>query len=70
MEEKNDFVFTNNEGRLEIISPFSYFRGKHNANTLMGKAKNEKGEEFFIYPASCDLDECFCWATAEKEKRS
>jgi len=64
--EKNE-VSTDNRGVLTIIKPFTFLRGK--TNECMGKAKNKKGEEFFIYTSSCGIETCFCWATALKNKR-
>jgi len=63
---KKEYVFTNNENKLEIIPPFEFLRGIENKGKLMGYAKNKKGEKFAIYPAPCSFETCYCWATAKK----
>ena len=64
-------IYTNNKGKLEVIylEPFEFLRGIKNKNKLMGMAKDSKGREYFIYPARCNLTDCFCRATAEEQKR-
>lgn len=59
-------VNTNNEGDLKTMQPFKFLRGEYNKDVKMGQAKNKKGEVFDIYPACCNLPNCFCWATAKK----
>ncbi len=61
---KKNEISTNNKGVLEIIEPFNLLRGIENENITMGKAKDKKGNIYDIYPAPCDIDTCFCWATA------
>ena len=66
---KANEVNTNNEGDLTIIKPFTFLRGAESEGVKMGQAKNKKGEVFDIYPACCNLPNCYCWATAKKIKK-
>lgn len=67
-------IYTNNEGKLETISPFNFLRGIENKDICMGLAKNKVGEVFEIYPYPCDennggvTSRCYCFATAVKVK--
>jgi len=61
---KRDYVFTNNKGKLEIIGEFETISGLDSWDIKMGQAKDKEGNIYDIYPASCDLGRCFCWATA------
>ena len=64
-----DSIYTNNKGKLKVIQPFDFLRGIANKNKLMGQAKDRKGRIYFVYPARCNLGNCFCWAMAEEVKR-
>ena len=61
---KDNEVSTDNEGTLTTLQPFILLRGIQNKGRLMGKAKNKTGKLFNIYPSSCGIPKCFCWATA------
>jgi hypothetical protein len=61
-----EYVYTNNEGKLEKIQPFENLRGIHTKGKKMGQAKNEEGTIFNIYPAGCGIGSCYCYATAKE----
>lgn len=62
----DNYIYTDNEGKLEELEGFNFLRGIENEGVKMGQAKNEQGEVFDIYPAPCNLGRCFCFATAVK----
>lgn len=57
------YIYTLNVGKLDPIEPFKFTRG---SKKYMGKAKNESGEIFNVYGASCGIASCMCAARAEK----
>lgn len=69
-ENHENEINTNNKDWLEVIQPFEFVRGIDSQNKLMGKAKDKKDNEYFIYPAPCDIPTCYCWATAEEKERT
>ncbi len=62
--EENE-IYTNNEGVLTKIEPFTLLRGTENKGKKMGQAKNEKGKIFDIYTDECGLmNSCYCGGKA------
>ena len=64
--KKENRIYTDNKGILEVIQPFNFLRGKQNDGVMMGLAKDNKGNKFEIYPSECGLgNNCFCYSTAK-----
>lgn len=67
--DNNNRVNTDNKGWLDTEEGFKSLRGIQNKGALMGYAKDKEDKRYEIYPASCNLGRCFCWATAVKVKK-